>query len=351
MRALILTLLALLLNWSVFAATAAGTTQAEIEAAITKAGTSAPDWWDAVKLNYPQTLDLTWQDPPPKTPWTPSKWLGQYVWSVINENPGKWKEGAKLLHHTLTVNKADAAKMNKSMKALGNLYHNMLQDHARAAYWWRKAGDPDNVGLAECYFKMGNKEMAKALLQKIGHDDTRHGSVIKLWADMGEYAKALAEAEYKAQHGMPDIGYLMAGDACRLAGKYTEAIAYYNKVIKIAAGGRDVKQSVERAKASIEAVTVYDKLDLKKIPDGKYSSSSYGYSGQVTVEVSVASSKIAEVKVTKHAEKQYYGSLTDTPAQIIAKQTVKGIDTFASATITSEAIINATAKALASGVK
>ena len=39
------------------------------------------------------------------------------------------------------------------------------------------------------------------------------------------------------------------------------------------------------------------------------------------------------------------------PAQIIAKQGVKGVDATSRATITGEAIINATAKALAQGAK
>jgi uncharacterized protein with FMN-binding domain len=43
--------------------------------------------------------------------------------------------------------------------------------------------------------------------------------------------------------------------------------------------------------------------------------------------------------------------MTDTPAKIIAKQSVQGIDATSNATITSEAIINATAKVLSSGVK
>ena len=44
-------------------------------------------------------------------------------------------------------------------------------------------------------------------------------------------------------------------------------------------------------------------------------------------------------------------SAADTPAKIIAKQGVKGVDATSNATITSEAIINGTAKALASGAK
>jgi uncharacterized protein with FMN-binding domain len=55
--------------------------------------------------------------------------------------------------------------------------------------------------------------------------------------------------------------------------------------------------------------------------------------------------------VTKHREKQFYAAITDTPAQIIRKQSVKGIDATSRATITSEAIVTATAKALQSGMK
>ncbi|MDA1162559.1 MAG: FMN-binding protein, partial [Planctomycetota bacterium] len=60
---------------------------------------------------------------------------------------------------------------------------------------------------------------------------------------------------------------------------------------------------------------------------------------------------IKSVTVTRHREKQYYSSLTDTPRKILARQGVAGIDATSSATITSEAIINATAKALANGMK
>jgi uncharacterized protein with FMN-binding domain len=76
-----------------------------------------------------------------------------------------------------------------------------------------------------------------------------------------------------------------------------------------------------------------------------------GYEGQIQVNVVVSSGRIEAVKVTQHREKQFYSALTDTPAKIVAKQGVKGVDATTSATIKSEAIINATAKALASGAK
>jgi uncharacterized protein with FMN-binding domain len=65
----------------------------------------------------------------------------------------------------------------------------------------------------------------------------------------------------------------------------------------------------------------------------------------------VKAGRIEDVRVSKHTEKQFYSSIADTTRQIIQKQGVKGIDATASATITSEAIINATAKALANAMK
>ena len=64
------------------------------------------------------------------------------------------------------------------------------------------------------------------------------------------------------------------------------------------------------------------------------------------IQYVVANGRIEAVKVTRHQEKQFYSALTDTPRQIIEKQGVQGVDATTGATITAEAIINATAKAL-----
>ena len=145
----------------------------------------------------------------------------------------------------------------------------------------------------------------------------------------------------------PDIGFLAAGDICRVMGRSQEALGYYQKVLEANDGGRDLKQAKERARASLDAVKLVDALDIKRIPDGIYRDSSVGYSGQVFVEVSVAAGRISDVKVTKHTEKQWYSSITDTRRQILLKQGAKGVDATSGATITSEAILNATLKALA----
>jgi uncharacterized protein with FMN-binding domain len=71
----------------------------------------------------------------------------------------------------------------------------------------------------------------------------------------------------------------------------------------------------------------------------------------VHIEVAVRGGRIESVKVTQHQEKQFYSAIAEVPRKIIEKQGLKGIDATSSATITSEAIINATAKALSGGMK
>jgi len=330
--------------------------RAEVEALIQQAGATPPDWYEATPLNYPPTLDLTWAEK--KGVYDAQKFIGQYIWGVIDENPAKWREGVKLLHHCLTVNKGNPAALAKTMDALGRVYHNLFQDWARAAFWWRKAQvvvpsyAEDNASeLAHCYWKLGSKEMAVSILGRYPKDDTRHGAYVKLWAEMGEVAKALAMAEDTARNGYPDIGYLAAGDACRLAGRFKEAAAYYQKVLAAMTKSEDLKQNKARAQQSLEAIRAAEGLDLAKVADGSYAATSMGYAGPLEVTIEVKGGKIVSVKVTRHQEKQYYTAFTDTPAQIVEKQGIRGVDAVTSATITSEAVINASAKALAKGMQ
>lgn len=332
-------------------------TRAEVEALIQRMGATAPDWWDSVELTYPPTLDLNW---PIRADgeWDASKNVGQYIWDVINPNPGRWKEGVKLVHHLMIRHKDDREKLGRSMEALGRMFHDLMGDWARAAFWWRKSAGyavyVDPISLAHCYWKLGSREMAEEVLATIPDDYTRHGALIKLWADMGEIDKALKLAERKAAGGMATIAYLTAGDTCRLAGRYKEALAYYEKVLTAeGAAGRedDVRRDRERAQASIQAIKLFDTLDVTQVADGTYTANSLAYAGPLHVEVVVKGRRIQSVRVTQHEEKQFYSALRETPERIIEKQGVKGVDAVTGATMTSEAIINATAKALAGGMR
>jgi tetratricopeptide (TPR) repeat protein len=329
----------------------------EIESLIEQVGKTPPDWWDSTPLTYPPTLDLDWPLQAP-APWNAQKNVGQYLWDIVNPNPGRWKEGIKLVNHLMIRHQKDRAKLVRAMNTLGRMYHDLMEDWARAVFWWRMSarygGGADPISLAHCYWKLGSKEMAAETLAQVPFDYTRHGMLIKLWADMGEFDKALALAEQKAAAGMPTIAYLTAGDTCRLAGRYFEALAYYRKVLAVKEDfGRegDIKKDRERARASMEAIGLFDTLDVGRVPDGVYTADSIAYAGLLYVEVTVRGGRIEGLRVTRHQEKQFYSALTETPAQIIRKQGVKGVDAVTGATMTSEAILNATAKALAGGMR
>jgi uncharacterized protein with FMN-binding domain len=228
------------------------------------------------------------------------------------------------------------------------MYFELLQDYPRAAFWFRQAkvgaGDPQSVMLAECYWRLGNKQMALELLNA----PRLPVQAIKLYGDMGQTDRAiqLANDFGKVQ---PHESFLLGGDACRQAGRYKLAIDFYQKVIDSPeARNKDYGHRYRgRATDSIEAIKLFDQADPSKVADGAYRASSVGYEGQIEVEVQVVKGRIEDVTIVRHKEKQFYAALTDTPAQIKKKQSVRGIDATSRATITSQAIVNAAAKALA----
>ncbi len=332
--------------------TGRGGTRADLDALIDREGRKQPDWYEATQLNYPQSLDLDWPEPPPEKGWNNQKNMGQYMWDIIHPNPNRWREGTKLMHHLLERHKDDPATLQRIINKLGHMYHDLLEDYPRAAFWLRAAGVEKNPGkfhretplLAECYWRMGFRDEAVKLLAKAPPTFFQ----VKLMADMGQTDQAVKICEASAKSA-PEHAWLYAGDACRVAGRYKDALKYYEKVLTVDTsgpqGGR-VKRFHDRANANIAAIKHFELFDLSKVADGTYQAASQGYEGPVEVGVAVAGGKITSVRVTNHREKQFYSALTDTPAKIIAKQSVKGIDTTSNATITSEAIVNATAKAL-----
>ena len=324
----------------------------EIDALINGVGKTPPEWFDSEKLEYPRSLDLSWPQRPPNMEWNNQRNVGQYLWDIINPNPNKWKSGIRFMHFMLEKHAEDVEVRTRVMERLGKMYFDFFHDYPRAAFWWRAAGvdksqeSPLGVHLAECYWRMGNRKMAEELLESL----PSFYPAIKLWADMGNTDQALVVANAFAESGYTDMAYLAAGDACRTAGKLDDALAYYGHVLVLPATGRMAKRiqrNKQRAQANIEGIKLYDSLDLAKVPDGTYTGSEFGYVGEIVVEVTVKGGRIASVKVTRHQEKQFYSAMEDMPARIIEAQSLSGVDAVTGATITSDAIVNATAKALA----
>ncbi len=330
--------------------------KAEIIAEIDRVGKTPPDWYDGTLLRYPDTLDLSWPEPAPKG-WDSSKNVGQFIWDRINPNESKWREGVRLMHHILSTAE-DPRQRERAMLALGSMYHNLHQDYARAAFWYQQAGidkapgdkPQDGLHLANCYWQLGSKPMALATLKAMSR---KPYGAIKLLGDMGDTDDAIDMAERFSRSGDASVSFLYAGDACRMAGRLKVAEDYYRRAItaiKPAEADKPHRQRDKaRAESSLAAIRFYT-LDAARVKDGTYTASSIGYEADVKVEVVMKSGKIENVGVVEHREKQFYSSITDTPQRILARQTVKDVDSTTGATITSEAIINATATAMADGL-
>lgn len=320
---------------------------------IETTGGELPSWWDSVDLNYPQSLDLSWPLKPEGN-WNNQKNVGQFIWDVINPNPNRWRPGIKLVTKCMESHEGNQTLLTRDMKTLGRMYFTLLQDYARAAYWFQKAGikkgEGPSVQLAECYWRLGNTQMAVEMVS----NKSLPISTIKLYGDMGNHQRALQLANAFKKNGStnPLIDQLV-GDALRNAKQYDDAIRHYQLVISSDKFRNEQYENREksRARESINAIELFERAEVSRVSDGTYQGVSTGYSGQVKVAVSVAGGQIKDVKVIAHRERQFYSSIEDTTKQILDLQSVQGIDGTTGATITSQAIVNASARALSQGAK
>jgi len=320
----------------------------EIQATIDDAGRTPPDWWDSVPLSYPPTLNLEWEKV--SSEWDAQRNLGQYLFSVVDANESKFRAGARLFHHTLTINKDDKSKLHRSMTSLGHIYCDLLEDYARAAFWLQQA---DRMGglnmvqrtqLAQCYWKLGSKQMAMAEIGKLRRYPI---TVIKLLAEMGELERAVRLALGVARSANAvDIGYLAAADAYRLNGHYKEAEVYYKKVLGMSRGSKRLQHNQKRSGINLKAMKAFEALDVSAVPDGTYPGSSIGYSGNIEVSVTVKDGRIEALQVTDHRETRALGATVAIPRRITEKQRFN-VDAVTGATVTSDAIVSAAATALA----
>lgn len=326
--------------------------ESEVRQIIQQQGASEPDWLAETRLNHPKSLDLDW---PLKSdgPWNESKNVGQYLWGRVNPNPGRWRSGTKLLYECIALHAGQQDLLKRDYAALGSKFFELFQDYPRAAYCFEKANaevnQRDGIHLAECYYQLGSKAMA----MKIMRGKSLHFDSIKLLGEMGEVDQALNVAKVYGQTPSFNEAFINAGDALRAAGRHDEAIDYYQKVLdrNQARNAEYLARFCGRASDSINAIRLFDQADVTKVADGQYVDKAVGYNADVEVQVTVEGGKITKVDVTKHREKQFYAALTDTPRQIMDTQGVRDIDGTSGATITSQAIVNATARALAQGAQ
>ena len=108
----------------------------------------------------------------------------------------------------------------------------------------------------------------------------------------------------------------------------------------------------KRANANIEAIELIKVLDLTNVPDGTYSDSGTGHEGNLTVSVTIKNAKIESVKVTQQRETpNRFVNAEPITRKIVANQGFEKVDAVTGATETSDAIINAVAKAIVKAMK
>ena len=80
--------------------------------------------------------------------------------------------------------------------------------------------------------------------------------------------------------------------------------------------------------------------------DGTYTGSAYGYRGPLKVSLTTSGGKITGVQVVQHRENRPRTALTEVPKRIVAAQKCE-VDAVSRATISSRAVMRASARALA----
>jgi uncharacterized protein with FMN-binding domain len=315
----------------------------EIEALISKAGTTLPDWW-VKDFSPPPTLDLTWIK---VSGWKPNENIGTYMF-IVAPRPEKWKEAIQVADKSLAALYVDQTdEEDQCMRLMGDFYCR-LGDWARAAYWWRKAGvmgsGDQPYGLASCYWQLGAPKLAMEMLSALQADNQR-GKAVRLLAELGQTDKALALAAASTQVRWADWVSLAEGDVHRRNGNYDEAERCYQKLLDMGEA-KELQYNQKRARQNQTGVRLFKDVKLAEMPDGAHTGSGVGYRGPLQVEVIVKAGRIESVKVTEEKDDREFDSLTVIPRRIVEKQGMAGVDAVTGATLSSEAVINAVADAL-----
>lgn len=137
---------------------------------------------------------------------------------------------------------------------------------------------------------------------------------------------------------------LSTGDSFRGRKDWEKARNAYVEALKSFQAG-NAQKLIVATNAIIALCNTMPDLNLTKMKDGSYQGSETGYVAEVSVEVTVKGGKISAMRIVSTRENRALKSLQTVPQQIVSRKT-PSVDAFSGATITSYAVMNATAKAL-----
>lgn len=255
-----------------------------------------------------------------------------------------WKEAGEHIRKLL----GDAATVREGMK-LTCLY--------------KQKGDIGDGHKYPLYLYLGGEyawalvEFEKRLASKPQGRTHEYLCLASCYAHFGEYPKALQALNLALQR-LPKPPWRIAREADvhdHLGALYAEmgklplAKQHYRKAMQLYPtstqpwGRHLLRRYAARIREKLRILDLQS-IRLDQLQDGTYSGTTFGYGGDITVNVTVKGKKIADIKV-RHKEDIEQNATKIVPQRIIAAQSLK-VDGITGATITSNAVIIGTFKAL-----
>lgn len=186
-----------------------------------------------------------------------------------------------------------------------------------------------------------------------------YSALASLYMHFGEYDKARATLE-AAMNDLPKDPWRISnmanvhshlGDYYREIGNIEKAREHYQQAIKLYPtsnqpwGRHLLKRQADRVQAQLDLLTMQSLANVR-LKDGVYKGASLGYNQEkdVVVTLTVRNGKMAKIDVD-HDEKIDLDAAVIVPRRIIEQQGLQ-VDAITGATITSQAIIDATLQAV-----
>jgi uncharacterized protein with FMN-binding domain len=218
------------------------------------------------------------------------------------------------------------------------------------------------------YFFLGGEYVWAAKVYKQRLSQSEKGYVFEgralasIYARFGDYDQALdilrrglrrlpdppekTMAEANVHDSMGDV-YAAKGNMEKAVEHYRQSIDLYGKA-RPRYGRHLLPRRVRKVQAKIDLLG-RQALDITQIADGVYRGESLGYGKPLRAFVTMKGGRITNIRL-QHEEKIEQGATKSVPAQIIERQSLN-VDAITGATVTVQAIVEATYRALSSARK
>ena len=233
----------------------------------------------------------------------------------------------------------------------------------KLTYLYREKGDIGNGHEWPMYLFLGGQtawatQAYEEFLRRLPQRNTHaYLDLMSCYRCFGEYDKAKATAE-RAMKNLPDDTWRIAlqadvhdglGDLYAELGNKKQARQHYAKAAELYPTSKQPYGRHLLARRAAKVRTKIDLLDMGaieagKLADGRYGGDSLGYTGPLQVTVTVRNGRVTDI-VVRHKEKIHQNATQIIPRRIVAAQSLK-VDAVTGATVTSQAIVDATLRAL-----